>query len=92
MHIVESDWLRSFVGQQVVVDLADSYLVIGTLTEVGPDHLAFTDADLHDHREANSTKEIYVIESRKYGIRANRQRVHLPRRLVIAISRLEDIG
>lgn len=85
------DWLAAFVGRVVVCDLAEPYLVIGRLAACGPDHLAFEDADLHDHRESNSTKEVYAIESLKLGVRANRRRVAVPRRQLVAISLLDDV-
>ena len=84
-------WLEPFVGQQVVVDLDADYLVLGTLAEVTATTLVFTDADLHDHREANSTKEVYALESRKIGIRVNRVRVTVPLHRLVAISRLEEL-
>jgi hypothetical protein len=85
------DWLQEYLGAVVVCDLADAYLIIGTLSAVGPQHVSFTDADLHDHRESNSPKDVYLIESRKFGVRANRKQVAVPRQLVIAVSRLDDI-
>jgi hypothetical protein len=91
MSCPADDWLGEFIGQVVVVDLAEPYLVIGRLEACGPDHLAFADADLHDHREANSTKEVYALESLKLGVRANRRRVVVPRRQLVAISRLDDV-
>ncbi len=84
-------WLATFIDQMVVADLGEMFVVIGRLVEVGPDHLTFVDADLHDHREANSTKDVYVLESRRYGIRVNRQRVAIPRRQIVALSKLEDV-
>jgi hypothetical protein len=86
------DWLRRYVGSDVVIDLTEFYLLIGSLVEVGPDHLTLVDADLHDHREGNSTKDIYLIETRKFGIRINRRRVDIPRRHLIAISKLDDVA
>jgi hypothetical protein len=88
---VTTDWLKSYVGQLVVCDLDEFYVVLGTLAEVGSEHLVFTDADLHDHREANSTKEVYVLESRKIGVRVNRKRLALPLRRLVAISRLDEV-
>ncbi len=86
-----SDWLRPYVGKVVIADLDELYMVIGTLIEIGADHLLFADADLHDHREANSTKEVYALESRKIGVRVNRTRVAVPLRRLVAISLLEDL-
>ena len=86
-----SDWLTAFIGQVVVCDLDDHFLVIGTLVYAGPDHFALANADLHDHREANSTREVYVIESRKIGVRVNRHKVWVPRSRVVAVSLLDDV-
>ena len=84
-------WLEPYIGKVVVADLDELYLVIGTLTAVGTDHLDFADADLHDHREANSTKEVYALESRTIGVRVNRVKVAVPLRRLVAISLLEEL-
>ncbi len=84
-------WLQAFVGQLVVIDLDQSYLAIGRLVQAESSHLALADADLHDHQEANCTKEVYLLESRTLGVRANRTRVAIPRARMLAISRLEDV-
>jgi hypothetical protein len=84
-------WPGAFVGQLVVIDLDQSYLVIGRLVRAEDTHLSLTDADLHDHQEANCTKEVYLLESRTLGVRANRSRVDIPRHRMLAISRLEDV-
>jgi hypothetical protein len=86
------DWMRAHVGTLVVADLDELYLVIGTLSAVDHQHLVFTEADLHDHREANCTKEVYLVETRKLGVRANRRQVGIPRARVLALSRLEDVA
>jgi hypothetical protein len=85
------DTLDALVGQVVVADLAEFYLVIGTLTAVGQDVVEFRDADLHDHREANSTKDVYCLESREIGVRVNRKRVFVPRRQIVAMSLLAEV-
>ncbi len=85
-------WLLDYVGAVVVVDLDEQFLVLGTLRSISAEHLGFTDADLHDHRESNSTKEVYVIESRSLGVRVNRQRLDIPLTRMIAISRLDDVA
>ena len=85
------DWLSEYLQQVVVCDLKDGFMVFGTLVEVGTDHLSLTDCDLHDQREANSTKDVYAIETRSIGIRANRTRCSIPRRMLVAISRLDEV-
>ncbi len=89
--IPTDDWLLPFRDHLVVADLDQDYLVIGRLVTIGREHLEFTDADLHDHGEANCTKEVYCLESQKIGVRSNRARVAIPRTRLIAISRLEDV-
>ncbi len=86
-----TDWLSPYVGKQVIADLDEFFLVLGTLREIGPDHLVFVDADVHDHRESNSTKEVYALESRTIGLRVNRTAVAIPRRRLVAISLLEHL-
>ena len=86
-----TDWLAPYLGQVVVADLDEFFMVLGTLQTISADCLVFTDADLHDHREANSTKEVYAIESKKIGVRVNRVQVAIPRHRLVAISLLEHL-
>jgi hypothetical protein len=85
-------WLAGLIGQVVVLDLDESYLAIGTLRAVDAHHVALTQADLHDHRESNCTKDVYLLETRQLGVRFNLQAVAIPRARVLAVSRLEDIA
>ena len=86
----KSDWLEPYLNLNVVVDLDTGHVLIGELLEVGPDHLVFSEADLHDYRNANSLKEVYLTEAEKHGINVNRRKVAVPRNRMLAISRLED--
>lgn len=85
-------WLAPFIGHSVIADLDGSYLVLGRLDAADDAALSFSEADLHDHAEANCTKEVYAIESQKLGVRVNRRRVVIPRARVIALSLLEDVS
>jgi hypothetical protein len=85
-------WLTSLIGQVVVLDLDEQYLVIGTLRSVESDHLTLGEADLHDHHESNCTKEVYLMETKSLGVRFNRRQVAIPRTRLLAVSRLEDIA
>ncbi len=87
-----SAWLEPFIGSIVVCDLDEFYVVIGTLSAASEHHVEFTAADLHDHREANSTKEVYVLETRKIGVRVNRAHVAVPLARLVAISRIADVS
>ena len=86
-----TDWLTPYVGKAVVADIDEFFMVLGIVHAVSADCIVFTDADLHDHREANSTKEVYAIESKKIGVRVNRTQVAIPRHRLVAISLLEHL-
>jgi hypothetical protein len=75
----------------VVVDTASYFMFIGRLIDVNERFLTLEDADVHDRRESPSTNEKYVMESRKYGVRMNRKRVHIRFDEVICLSRLDDV-
>ena len=62
------------IGQVVVVDLRSSYVCLGTLAGDDEQFLEMLDADLHDFRDSTATREIYVYDSVRYGIRRNRSR------------------
>ena len=51
-----------------------------------------TDADLHDFRDSTATREVYVYDSARLGIRRNRARVLIRRDEVVAIARFDDIA
>ena len=88
---MSADFLEPFRGQVVVCDLGEFYLAIGTLTVFSDDHVELSEADLHDQRDANSTKEVYALETQKLGVRVNRKRVVMPRRHLVAVSLLSDL-
>jgi hypothetical protein len=79
-------------GQVVVVDLKSTYVCLGTLAGADEQFLELLDADLHDFRDSVATREIYVYDSVRYGIRRNRSRVLLRQDDVLAITRFTDIS
>jgi len=83
--------LAALVGQVVVLDLRSSYVCLGTLVEVGPQYFTLKDADLHDFRDSTATREVYVYDSVRLGIRRNRARVQVLRDEVIAVARFRDV-
>ena len=56
---------RDDSGHVVVVDLDESYIIIGTLESADANHLSLANVDLHDHSEANCTKEVYLLETKQ---------------------------
>ena len=80
-----------FLGQEVVVDVESQFVYVGRLTEINEGSVVLTDADVHDLRDSNTTRERYVLDSRLHGIRTNRRMVLIPRGQVVSLSLLADI-
>jgi hypothetical protein len=83
--------LNELVGQKVVVDLRSPFVCLGTLQRLDEHYLELRNADLHDLRDTDTSRENYVAESRATGIKRNRRRVWLLRAEVVAVSLLEDV-
>lgn len=83
--------LEEFLGQQVVVDLHSPFVCLGTLTAVGELYLELRDADMHDLRDTQTSRENYVAASKATGIKRNRERVLVARSEVVAVARLRDV-
>ncbi len=87
-----SPLLESLLGQVVVVDLKSTYVCLGTLIACDDHYFELHDADLHDFRDSTATREVYVYDSARFGIRRNRERVLIRQDDVVAIARFEDIS
>jgi len=83
--------LTEFIHQKIVVDLRSTYVCIGTLAAWDDAFLELCDADFHDLRDTETSRENYVAESVATGIKRNRKRVVLFRTEVVALSRLADV-
>ncbi len=86
----KADWLDSYKNLAVVVDIDPGHVLIGDLLDFSSEHLLLRNADLHNCRDANSTKEVYLHEASSFGVNVNRKEVAIPRSRVIAISKLAD--
>ena len=84
--------LDELIGTKVVIDLRSEYVCLGTLTRVDDHFLELKNADLHDLRDTDTTRENYVAESVATGIKRNRKRLMLTRLEIVGISRLEDVA
>lgn len=83
--------LQELIGQKVVVDMRSTYVCLGTLENADEHFLQLRSADLHDFRDTQTSREIYVADSNATGIKRNRKRVLVSRADMVAISRLEDV-
>ena len=89
---MSDNWLNQFKGQEVIIEIGDGFTVFGTLSDYTPTALIIEKADLHDQKEANSSRDIYALETSDLGIRVNRKRVFIPRERLIALSLLSDVA
>jgi hypothetical protein len=87
-----SPLLTRLIGQVVVVDLSAPFVCLGTLVGHDATFLELADADLHDFRDSAASREVYVYDSARLGVRRNRARVYLRRDEVVALTRLADIA
>jgi small nuclear ribonucleoprotein (snRNP)-like protein len=84
--------LEVLIGQMIVVDMRSTYVCLGTLVGFDKYFLELMDADLHDFRDSSATREIYVYDSARLGIRRNRARVLIRQDDVVAVTRFADIA
>lgn len=83
--------LDEFVGRKIVVDFGNEYVCLGLLKGYDEHFLDLRNADLHDLRDTESSRENYVASSVATGIKRNRKRVLINRRDVIAISAMDEV-
>jgi hypothetical protein len=82
--------LTELLGKQVVLDLRSEFVCLGTLLRFDEQYLELRNADLHDLRDTDTTRENYIAESRATGIKRNRKRVWVVRGEIVAVTLLED--
>ena len=85
------DTLTEFVGQLVVIDLKSPFVCLGKLEGVDEHFLVVRNADIHDLRDTETTRENYVAASRDTGVKRNRKRVLVSRAEIVAIALLADV-
>jgi hypothetical protein len=77
--------------ENVVVDTNSNFLYIGKLEDVGEHFVILRDADVHDCRQSPSMNERYIMETKKFGVRSNRKRIHIRIEEVVSVSLLDDV-
>jgi hypothetical protein len=84
--------IEEMLEHTVVIDLRGPYVCLGRLVGVGDAFLDVRDADFHDLRDTQTTRENYIVSSKHTGIKTNRRRVLVARAEVVAVARLKDIS
>ena len=87
-----SPLLESLLGKVVVVDLSSTYVCLGTFAAADSQFLDLRDADLHDFRDNPATREVYVHDSVRLGIKRNRARVLVRRAEIVSVTEFNDIA
>ncbi len=88
----DSALLSELIGQVVVLDFRSTYVCLGKLVGFDREFLVLHDADLHDLRDSTATREVYVHDSLRLGVRRNRSRTLIRRDEVVAITRFAEIA
>ena len=83
--------LDDYLGKQVVVDTDSQLIIIGTLVGADRHYLTLEDVDVHDASDSSSTKDNYIMESHKLGLRSNRGGAKVRLARVVSISLLDDV-
>ena len=83
--------LDEYLNQRVVVDLNSPFVCLGKLTRFDDLFLELKNADLHDLRDTETTRELYVADSVATGVKRNRKRVIIRRSEVVAVSLLDEV-
>lgn len=82
---------EGLVGREVVIDTSGQFVYLGTLKSADAHFLELADADVHDCTESGTSKEVYIIDAKKFGVKKNRGSVFVRAPMVVSISRLSDI-
>jgi hypothetical protein len=83
--------MEELLSHKVVVDLKSTFVCLGTLQQMDDQFLELRNADLHDLRDTETTRELYVADSKATGIKRNRKRLWVVRADIVAIGRLDDV-
>jgi len=83
--------LEDYLDKRVVIDLSSTFVCLGKLTRYDDHFLELKNADIHDLRDTDTTRENYVAESVSSGIKRNRKRALVRRDQMVAISLLDDV-
>jgi small nuclear ribonucleoprotein (snRNP)-like protein len=83
--------LQQFLKKKILLDTRSSWVYIGTLEAITSHCAVLAEVDVHDSRDSHTTKEVYALESKVTGIKANRQKVYVNLEYVISFSALDDV-
>jgi len=83
--------LEQYLKQKIVLDTRSSWIYIGVLEAVTTRSVILSEVDVHDSKATSTSKELYVLESKATGIKANRNLVYVNLDYVVSFSALDDV-
>ena len=83
--------LEQYLKQKIVLDTRSSWIYIGVLEAVTASSVILSEVDVHDSKATSTSKELYVLESKTTGIKANRNLVYVNLDYVVSFSALDDV-
>ncbi len=87
----DNEGWSTWIGQVVVVDTDSAYVYLGTLAGVTDHFISLKEVDAHDRAEGSSTKEKYIMEAKRFGVKANRREIAVRKSVIVSLSRLDDV-
>ncbi len=91
MEATDALILDQFLNCKVVIDFRAEYVCLGTLKSIGEHFLELKNADLHDLRDTDTSRENYIAACVITGIKRNRKRLLITRTEIVAIADFDDI-
>lgn len=83
--------LEQYLKQKIVLDTRSSWIYIGVLEAVTASSVVLSEVDVHDSKATSTSKELYVLESKTTGIKANRSLAYINLDYVVSFSALDDV-
>lgn len=87
----KKQYIKSLLNKEVVIDTDSSMCYIGKLVDISDDVWVIQDADIYDRNEGLSSKEKYINDIRKHGIRPSRKEVYISTKRILSCSALDSI-
>lgn len=83
--------LEQYIKQKIVLDTRSSWIYMGVLEQVTNSCAVLSEVDVYDSTTTSTSKELYVLESKTTGIKANRKLVFVNLDYVVSFSSLDDV-
>jgi hypothetical protein len=83
--------LEQYLKKNIVLDTRSAWIYIGVLEAVTANSVVLSEVDVYDSKTTSTSKELYVLESKTTGIKANRNLVYVNLDYVVSFSSLDDV-